>query len=90
MLVTTSVQFQFWNIPGVERSQAPGIAALQLQRQLGSNATRRAWMMLHKLRRAMVVPERSPLTGVIEVDEAYMGPTPNGMEVETSSELQRS
>src|SRR5713226_4450058 len=30
-------------------------------------------MMLHKLRRAMVAPERSPLTGVVEVDDTYVG-----------------
>jgi hypothetical protein len=30
-------------------------------------------MMLHKLRRSMVAPERSPLTGLIEVDGTYVG-----------------
>lgn len=30
-------------------------------------------MILHKLRRAMVAPERSQLTGWIEVDETYVG-----------------
>ena len=46
----------------------PGISALQLQRQLGLDRYETAWMMLHKLRRAMVSPERSPLTGTVEVD----------------------
>lgn len=34
----------------------PGISALQLQRQLGLGRYVTAWMMLHKLRRAMVAP----------------------------------
>ncbi len=29
--------------------------------------------MLHKLRRAMVDPERDPLSGEVEVDECYIG-----------------
>jgi hypothetical protein len=32
-----------------------------------------AWMMLHKLRRAMVAPEREPLRGEIEADEFLLG-----------------
>src|SRR5438128_298099 len=36
----------------------PGISALQLQRQLGLSRYETAWMMLQKLRRAMVNPER--------------------------------
>ena len=47
----------------------PGISALQLQRQLGLSRYETAWMILHKLRRAMVNPDREPLTGTIEVDE---------------------
>jgi transposase-like protein len=35
-------------------------------------------MLLHKLRRAMVAPERSPLTGEIEVDDAYIGGSDSG------------
>lgn len=51
----------------------PGISALQLQRQLGLKRYETAWMMLHKLRRAMVAPERTLLHGEVEVDEAYVG-----------------
>ena len=40
-----------------------GILAVQLQRQLGISRYETAWMMLHKLRRAMVNPERSPSPG---------------------------
>jgi|SRR5665647_507514 len=47
-----------------------GISALQLQRQLGLKRYETSWTILHKLRRAMVNPEREPLTGVVEVDES--------------------
>ena len=32
-----------------------------------------AWAWLHKLRRAMVLPGRELLSGVVEVDESYVG-----------------
>jgi transposase-like protein len=38
----------------------PGISAVQLQRQLGISRHETAWMMLHKLRRAMVAPVPFP------------------------------
>ena len=50
-----------------------GISAVQLQRQLGIGRYETAWMMLQKLRRAMVNPERQPLTGTVEVDECFVG-----------------
>lgn len=51
----------------------PGISAVQLQRQLGLGRYETAWIILHKLRRAMVNPERQPLTGAVEVDECFVG-----------------
>jgi transposase-like protein len=54
-------------------THGPGISALQLRRQLGINRYETAWMLLHKLRRAMVAPEREPLTGEVEVDEGLLG-----------------
>jgi transposase-like protein len=51
----------------------PGISAKQLQRQLGLSRYETAWLMLQKLRRAMVAPEREPLKGEVEVDECYLG-----------------
>ena len=51
----------------------PGMSATQLQRQLGLRRYETAWTMLHKLRRAMVNPDRQPLGGVVEVDECYVG-----------------
>jgi len=49
------------------------LSALQLQRQLGIARYETAWVMLHKLRRAMVRPDRAPLHTEVEVDEAYIG-----------------
>lgn len=50
-----------------------GVSALLLQRQLGFANYETAWMMLHKLRRAMVNAAREPLRGEIEVDDTWVG-----------------
>ena len=50
-----------------------GISALLLQRQLGLGRYETAWMMLHKLRRAMVNATREPLHGEVEVDDTWIG-----------------
>jgi len=50
-----------------------GVSALLLQRQLGLSSYETAWMMLHKLRRAMVNTSREPLRGEIEVDDTWVG-----------------
>lgn len=50
-----------------------GVSALLLQRQLGLRRYETAWMMLHKLRRAMVNAAREPLHGEIEVDDTWIG-----------------
>ena len=62
----------FWSAYLVS-THAPGISALQLRRQLGITRYETAWMILHKLRRAMVAPEREPLRGEVEVDEGFLG-----------------
>jgi len=54
-------------------SQKNGVSALGLQRVLGLGSYETAWTWLHKLRRAMVRPERERLTGEIEIDETYVG-----------------
>jgi hypothetical protein len=46
-----------------------GISATQLQLQLGIGSYKTAWLLCAKLRRAMVNPDRNPLTGLVEVDE---------------------
>ena len=50
-----------------------GVSALLLQRQLGLSCYETAWMMLHKLRRAMVNAVREPLHGEVEVDDTWIG-----------------
>jgi transposase-like protein len=50
-----------------------GISALLVQRQLGLRRYETAWMMLHKLRRAMVNAAREPLHGEVEVDDTWIG-----------------
>ena len=50
-----------------------GVSALLLQRQLGLSSYETVWMMLHKLRRAMVNASREPLHGEVEVDETWVG-----------------
>ena len=44
-----------------------------LQRQLGLSRYETAWMMLHKLRRAMVNTARDPLHGEVQVDDTWIG-----------------
>ncbi len=50
-----------------------GVSALLLQRQLGLSCYETAWMLLHKLRRAMVSVAREPLYGEVEVDDTWIG-----------------
>ncbi len=50
-------------------SHSNGITALQLQKQLGLGSYKSAWFLAVKLRLAMVAPGRSPLKGLVEVDE---------------------
>jgi ISXO2 transposase-like protein/transposase-like zinc ribbon protein len=54
-------------------SQKNGVSALGLQRVLGLGSYETAWTWLHKRRRAMVRPGRDYLTGIVEVDETYVG-----------------
>ena len=46
-----------------------GMSARQLEDQLGLTY-RTAWLLAQKLRRSMVDPDREPLEGVVEVDQA--------------------
>jgi transposase-like protein len=54
-------------------NQKQGVTALGLQRVLGLGSYQTAWAMLHRLRRAMVRHGRERLSGVVEVDEAFLG-----------------
>ena len=60
-------------------TQKNGASALGLQRVLGLKSYETAWTWLHKLRRAMVRPERDLLAGRVEVDERYLGGLEEGL-----------
>lgn len=70
----TALRLWFWAAYLVA-THTPGISAKQLQRQLGLTRYETAWLMLHKLRRAMVAPARERLRGEVEVDEGFIGGT---------------
>jgi transposase-like protein len=59
-------------------SQKFGGNALGLKRVLGLGSYQTAWSWLHKMRRAMVRPGRSPLGGIVEVDETLIGGEEHG------------
>jgi transposase-like protein len=54
-------------------SQKNGVSALGLQRVLGFGSYETAWAWMHKLRRTMVRPDRDQLSGVVELDEVFIG-----------------
>jgi len=54
-------------------NQKNGVSALGLQKALGLKSHQTAWAWLHKLRRAMVRPGREKLSGLVEVNEAFIG-----------------
>src|SRR5229473_4358418 len=61
-------------------TQKNGASALGLQRVLGLRSYETAWTWLHKLRRAMVRPDRDRLAGRVEVDETYLGGEEAGLD----------
>jgi len=63
-----------------------GVSALLLQRQLGLSRYETAWMLLHKLRRAMVNMAREPLRGEVEVDETWVGGEQAGLRGEPTTQ----
>ena len=46
-----------------------GISALQLRRQLAFGSYKTARLLCTKLRCCMLAPDRSPLAGLVEIDE---------------------
>jgi transposase-like protein len=54
-------------------SSKNGTSAKSLEQQLGFGSYETAWAWLHKLRRAMVRPDRDKLSGVVELDETFIG-----------------
>ena len=60
-------------------SRKNGASALGLQRVLELGSYETAWTWLHKLRRAMVRPDRDRLKGWVEVDETMAGGLEEGV-----------
>jgi transposase-like protein len=54
-------------------SQKNGASAASVQQILGLQSYQTAWTWLHKLRRAMVRPNREKLKGIVETDETFVG-----------------
>lgn len=59
-------------------TQKLGLSAKNFMRMMGFPSYQTAWTWLHKLRRAMVRPDRPKLEGLVEVDEAYVGGVEEG------------
>jgi len=59
-------------------TQKNGASAQGLQQVLGLRSYQTAWTWLHKIRTAMVNPNRDKLSGTIEVDEAFIGGVSTG------------
>lgn len=59
-------------------SQKTGVSALNLQKNIGLGSYRSAWLLLHKIRSAMIHADRSLLQGEVEVDEAFIGGVRSG------------
>jgi len=54
-------------------TQKYGASAEGLQQVLGMGSYETAWTWLHKIRKAMVRSDRTKLTGLVEIDETYIG-----------------
>ena len=68
----TKLRTWFWAIFFLARHKK-GISALQFQRDTGLGSYQTAWTMLHKLRSALPPRPEALLTGLVEVDETYVG-----------------
>lgn len=74
LLDSTKLPLTTWFLAAYLISQdKTGLSALALMRHLGTSY-RTAWLIQHKLMRTMAVRDsEQPLTGLIEVDDAYLG-----------------
>jgi transposase-like protein len=50
-----------------------GMSANQLKQHLGIGSYRTAWYMVHRIRKAMVELSLGKLSGIVELDETYIG-----------------
>jgi hypothetical protein len=67
----------------------PGISAKQLQRRLGLSRYETAWLILQKLRRAMIAPERGLLTGEVEIESSFSEAMKTGSKAAASTARRR-
>ena len=76
----TRKPLRLWFIAAWElTSHKYGVNATSVRRVLGLSSYKTAWSWLHKLRRAMVRPDRDRLYGAVEVDEMYIGGEEQGV-----------
>jgi hypothetical protein len=69
----THLPLQTWLMAIALVTQAKkGMSAIQLQRHLGLGSYKTAWHLCHRIREAMG-GGGSPLSGIVEVDETYIG-----------------
>jgi transposase-like protein len=54
-------------------TQKDGVSAQSLQRSLEIGSYQTAWAMLHRLRSVLIRPGREQLSGIVEVDETFIG-----------------
>ena len=66
-------------------SQKNGVSAKGLQDVVGFASYETAWAWLHKLRRAMVRPDRELLEGVVELDQSFLGGKSRGRQGASSA-----
>jgi len=59
-------------------TQKNGASAEGLRQVLGLKSDETAWVWLHKIRKAMVRCDRTKLSGMVEVDETYIGGEEHG------------
>lgn len=70
-------------------AQKTGVSASNFKDFMGFGSYETAWAWLHKLRRAMVRPDREKLSGEVEVDETYIGGKETGEKEDGSSKTGR-
>ncbi|WP_119679207.1 IS1595 family transposase [Indioceanicola profundi] len=69
----TKVPLRTWFLAAhLMATHSNGMSALQLQAKLDLGSYKTAWLLLHKLRRAMIDPDRTMLSGDVEVDETTL------------------
>jgi Zn ribbon nucleic-acid-binding protein len=74
LLEKTRKPFKMWFRAIFEiAARKNGISAKELQRIMGFGSYKTAWAWLHKLRAALVRPDREALGPFVEIDEALIG-----------------